>query len=148
MWILITRTLPILESARPAIYGIYQAKPLKHKFYKNAVTMYATEQITVLEHEYSVLSDDRVDEYIKLGWVAHRIDNPQEPIDLRLLEKGRCLCEEERAIIWALMLDGLTEYQACEEYYKHTHTDFERMTYCYLPPKEMVEAMTQVFGRR
>lgn len=148
MWIFITRTVPVLEDVRPMIYGIYQAQPLEHEFHENAVTVFTTDKVTVLEHEYSVITEERVAEYVSMGWTMNRIEIPNQPIDMRLLEKGRYLCEEERDIIRALMLDGLTEYQACEEYYKHSHTEIEKMSCFYAPPKEMVKQMEQVFGRR
>lgn len=38
-------------------------------------------------------------------------------MNTELIEKGRALCEEERETIWGEQLDGLTETQACEEYF-------------------------------
>lgn len=58
------------------------------------------------------------------------------------------LVEEEREIIWALMLEGLTEQQACEEYFLTHHTDYQNTEICYLPTPEILAEAMAVFGER
>jgi hypothetical protein len=144
MWVLVVKDIPIDKKAKPVRFGIYYAKAYKHKYYGSTVSIFTTEQVVLLSHEYSVLSEERLQLYINYGWELHTIDGAK--VDLALLEKGRSLCEEEREIIWALMLDGLTEYQACEEYYNYSHTDIEKMTQCYLPTKECLAEIFAVYG--
>lgn len=57
-------------------------------------------------------------------------------------------CEEEREVIWALQLDGLTETQACEEYFLTKHTDYNNFSICYIPNKEVFAQCVAVFGER
>lgn len=64
------------------------------------------------------------------------------------VNKGRALCEEEREIIWAMQLDGLTETQACEEYFLTKHTEYNNFSICYIPNKEVFAECVAVFGER
>lgn len=74
--------------------------------------------------------------------------NAEQPLNMKLINEGRNLVEEEREIIWALMLEGLTEQQACEEYFLTHHIDYQNTDICYLPTsKILVEAMA-VFRER
>ena len=146
MWVLVARNIPVAEDVRPKTLGIYWAKPYKHPYERDTVQIYTSDRVVLLSHEYTELSEERLQQYIDRGWQIHQIDNENYPIDLSLIEKGRVLCEEEREIIWALMLDGLTELQACEEYYTQTHTELEKLTYCYLPTPEIIEEYKQYFG--
>lgn len=65
---------------------------------------------------------------------------------MELIEQGRALCEEEREIIWALQLDGLSEEQSSEEYFFSRHTDDSNYTICFLPNSEVRQQVYAVFG--
>lgn len=65
-----------------------------------------------------------------------------------MTKEGRSLTEEEREIIMALMLDGLTEQQACEEYFLTHHTETQNVSICYLPDAEIMCELQRVFGNR
>jgi hypothetical protein len=69
-------------------------------------------------------------------------------MNMKLIDDGRNLCEEEREVIWALQLDGLDEEQACEEYFLSRHTDRNNYTICYLPTPQMSAELYLVFGDR
>ena len=111
--------------------------------------IHTAEDVTLLNHEYTVISDERLEEYKKLGWILCETGSKTtEPMNLELIQKGRSLCEEEREIIWALQLDGLTETRACEEYFLSKHSYFSNYTISYLPPKKAFSELMSIFGIR
>lgn len=148
-WVLITRTIPVMEHAKPKLFGIYWGIPTQDKFDRQVCIIHTTEDVTLLNHEYTVLSEEKVNMYRQEGWEIHETKcNINEPMNMELLEKGRELCEEEREIIWALQLDGLSEIQACEEYFLTKHTDYNNFSICYLPKPEIYEELIATFGER
>lgn len=146
-WVLVKCKIPVDETVRPQTYGIYWAVPKRDAYGRQKVAVYTPTEVCLLNHEYSVISEENLQLYIEEGYylVDYGI-NDKEPMNIELLEKGRSLCDEERDIIRALMLDGLTEQQACEEYYYCHHTDDERIGLCYLPTAEMLEEIIGTFG--
>jgi hypothetical protein len=46
----------------------------------------------------------------------------------------------------ALQLDGLTETQACEEYFLSRHTDKDNMNIWYYPTSETLKEIQKIFG--
>lgn len=102
----------------------------------------------MLSYEYSVISEERLKEYKEKGYYLRDYSiEKEEPLNMKLIEQGRSLSEEEREIIWALQLDGLTEQQACEEYFYSHHTNFEHKGCCYLPTEELLKKIVAVFGQ-
>lgn len=146
-WVLVKCRIPVDESVRPQTYGIYWAIPKEDSYGRQKVAIYTPLEVCLLNHEYTVISDERLKLYIEDGYylVNYGINNA-EPLNMKLLEEGRSLCEEERDVIRALMLDGLSEQQACEEYYYSRHTDRENMGCCYLPTDELLAQIIGVFG--
>ena len=173
-WVMITKSLPVAESAAPQLYGIYWAVPFtregkagikdKHGFYcgeeiKNLVgvdeygrqcaVIYTPQEVRIFPDEYSILTPERLEEYKQAGWYLQETNaRAAQPFNFELINDGRALVEEEREIIWALMLEGLTEQQACEEYFLTHHTDYENTKICYLPTKEILAEAMAVFGER
>ena len=146
-WVLVKCTIPVHEWERPQVYGIYWAIPAPDEAGRQKVRIYCPHEVCLLNWEYVVISEERLQEYIKIGYFLNDFSiEKAEPLNLELLTQGRELCEEEREVIWALMLDGLTEQQACEEYFYSHHTDTENKGCCYLPTKEILDELIAVFG--
>lgn len=147
-WVLITRTVPVNEWARPILYGIYWGTPNEDKFGRQSCKVFTTETVVLLNHEYTVIDEKGLKEYREEGWELREIQAEKQKINLELLEKGRSLAEEEREIIMAMQLDGLTEEQACEEYFFTHHTDASNFNICYIPNEEVMKMCLAYFGER
>lgn len=147
-WILVIRTIPVDKKVAPKLYGIYWGMPKEDRFGRQCCRVHTTEDVTLLNHEYKVLTEDKFNMYKEMGYQLHESsDTTMNEMDLKLLEEGRALCEEERDIIRALMLDGLTETQACEEYFLSRHTDRDNANIWYYPNPELLEEIESVFGK-
>lgn len=146
-WVLVKCKIPVDENIRPQIYGIYWAIPKEDSYGRQKVAVYTPTEVCLLNHEYTVITDDRLKVYIEEGYFLkdYKINN-LVPLNREIIEEGRSLCEEEREIIYALMLDGLTEQQACEEYYFSHHVDNSNIGLAYLPTAEMLKQFIAVFG--
>lgn len=148
-WVFIIATVPVSESCRPQLYGIYWGVPKQDSFDRQVCVVHTTEDVTLLNHEYTVLSEEKVEQYRNNGWVLHEINSRiDRPLNLELIERGRSLCEEEREIIWALQLDGLSEEQSCEEYFFSKHTDYNNSTICFLPTPKVYWELVVWCGER
>ena len=146
-WVLVKCKIPVAENVRPQTYGIYWAIPHEDKYKRQMVKIYTPQEVCLLNYEYTVISEQRLEEYKAAGYFLNEIcTNYKEPINVDFLEKGRALCEEEREVIWALQLDGLTETQACEEYFLSHHTDAQNINICYLPSQETLKEIITCFG--
>ena len=146
-WVLVKCKIPVEERIRPQTYGIYWAIPHKDKYNRQMCKIYTPEEVCLLNYEYTVISEDRLQEYRDMGYFLKDYGiKGVEPLNLELILAGRSLVEEEREIIWAFMLDGLSEQQACEEYYFLHHTNFEHRGCCYLPAPELLEQIVAYFG--
>ena len=147
-WVLIKTKIPVDENVRPQTYGIYWAIPHADPYNRQMVKIYTPQEVCLLNHEYTVISEERLQECKEMGYFLNDIKAKyKEPLNFDLVEKGRSLCEEEREIIWALQVDGLTEQQACEEYFFTHHTDTQNINICYLPTQELLKQIVAVFGK-
>lgn len=173
-WVIITKTIPVEEFSRPQLYGIYWAIPFTRKgkagikdkngnyvgeeiktlvgvdeHGRQCAIIYTPKEVKIFPDEYNVLTPERVEEYKELGWYLQELNTKvQQPLNMDIINDGRALVEEEREIIWALMLEGLTEQQACEEYFLTHHTDYQNTDICYLPTREILAQALAVFGER
>lgn len=148
-WVLVKCNIPVDKAVRPQIYGIYWALPAEDSFGRQKVKIYTPTEVCLLNYEYTVISEEHLNEYKKMGYYLRDYSLPKdEPLNMTLIQKGRSLTEEEREVIWALQLDGLSEQQACEEYFYSHHTDFEHKGCCYLPTKELLDQIIAVFGEK
>lgn len=148
-WVIVTRQVPVMETCRPHLFGIYWGIPKQDKFDRQVCVIHTTEDVTLLNHEFSVVSEERLQIYREEGWALHETKAMvTHEMNMGLIEQGRSLSEEEREIIWALQLDGLNEVQACEEYFLSRHTDYNNFTICYIPQKEVFDACVAAFGMR
>jgi hypothetical protein len=147
-WILVTRTIPVEKHLRPTLYGIYWAVPNNDRFGRQSCKVHTHEDVVLLNHEYTVLTEEKVQEYRDEGWKLHECGAVKQELNMELIEKGRNLVEEEREVIWALQLDGLDEEQACEEYFLTKHTSHNNYTICYLPTDEIYQELVATFGER
>lgn len=148
-WVLVKCKIPVDETIRPQTYGIYWAIPKDDSYGRQKVAVYTPVEVCLLNHEYTVITDERLKLYIEDGYYLYDCRTQIEersPLTLELIERGRSLCEEEREIIMALMLDGLTEKQACEEYFYTHHTNEEKIGLCYLPTNDLLEEIILAFG--
>ena len=130
-WVLVKRNIPVDKTIKPQIYGIYWAIPKDDNYGRQKIAVYTPEEVCLLNHEYTVITEERLKAYVEDGY--YLVDNTtkiREPLNQELIQQGRSLCEEEREIIMALMLDGLTEKQACEEYFFTHHTSDDKLRPC------------------
>lgn len=173
-WVIIIKTPQVTKSAQPVLYGIYWAVPYirigkagklnNNKFYDSSETetkqligvdeyhrqcalIYTPEEVRIFTDEYSVLSEEKFKNYKSIGWYMQEINAKAKcAMNLELINKGRSLTEEEREIIWAFMLDGLSEQQSCEEYFLTHHTEYDNTDICYLPTQDIINDLYNVFG--
>lgn len=148
-WVLVTRQVPVVESAKPHLFGIYWGVPKQDKYDRQACMIHTTEDVTLLNHEFTVIDEERLRIYREEGWELHETAaQVTQEMNMELIERGRALSEEEREVIWALQLDGLNETQACEEYFMSRHTEYNNYSICYLPNREVFQQCVAVFGMR
>ena len=146
-WVLVKCKIPVDERVRPQTYGIYWGIPKEDSYGRQKIAIYTPTEVCLLNHEYSVISEEHLNDYREMGYFLKDYGLDQkEPLNLEILDKGRSLCEEERDCIRALMLDGLTEQQACEEYFFAHHTDRGNLGLCYLPTPELLSEIVSYFG--
>jgi hypothetical protein len=148
-WVLITRQVPVEEKCKPHLFGIYWGIPKQDSYDRQVCVIHTTEDVTLLNHEFTVIDDERLRIYREEGWELRENNAAADTgLNTEMIERGRALCEEEREVIWALQLDGLTETQACEEYFLTKHTDYNNFSICYIPNKEVFAQCVAVFGER
>lgn len=148
-WVIVTRQVPVAETCRPHLFGIYWGIPKQDRFDRQVCIIHTTEDVTLLNHEFSVVSEERLQIYREEGWELHETKAMiTHEMNMGLIEQGRSLSEEEREIIWAFQLDGLNEVQACEEYFLSRHTDYNNFAICYIPRKEVFDVCVAAFGMR
>lgn len=148
-WVLVTRTIPVADYCKPQLFGIYWGVPAQDRFDRQICVIHTQSDVTLLNHEFSVIPEERLQLYRKEGWELHETGASMDHgMNMELIEKGRELSEDEREMIWALQLDGLNETQACEEYFLEKHTDYNNFSISYLPRKEVFEECIAIFGYR
>ena len=169
-WVMIIKSLPVSDAIAPQIYGIYWAVPFVREgkaavevgsgteiktligvdeYGRQCAKIYTPHEVKIFPDEYSILTPERLEEYKQAGWYLQEVNTKAEQLlNLDIINDGRALVEEEREIIWALMLEGLTEQQACEEYFLTHHTDYQNTEICYLPTQEILAEAMAVFGER
>lgn len=148
-WVLITRQVPVDKKCRPHLFGIYWGVPTQDRFDRQVCVIHTTEDVTLLNHEFTVIDEEKLKMYREEGWELKETHaQTEQQLDMELLEKGRTLCEEEREVIWALQLDGLSEMQSCEEYFLTKHTDYNNYSICYIPNTDTYDYLISVFGER
>lgn len=113
-WVLVTRQIPVDERCKPHLFGIYWGVPKQDRFDRQICVIHTTEDVTLLNHEFTVIDDERLKVYREEGWELHEnMAAADTGMNTELIEKGRALCEEEREILWALQLDGLKVIGRC-----------------------------------
>lgn len=147
-WVLVTRTVPVAEEIRPHLYGIYWGMMNEDRYGRQSCRIFTSADVILLNHEYTVIDEERLKVYKEEGWELRQTHAKQRRMDMEMIERGRSLAEEEREIIWALQLDGLSEEQACEEYFLTHHTDDSNFNICYIPRKDVFETCLAWFGER
>lgn len=172
-WVMIIKSLPVSEAVAPQIYGIYWAVPFVREgraeirdkpgatgteiktligvdeYGRQCAKIYTPHEVKIFPDEYSILTPERLEEYKQASWYLQETNaKVEQPLNMEIINDGRALVEEEREIIWALMLEGLTEQQACEEYFLTHHTDYQNTEICYLPTPEILAEATSVFGEK
>lgn len=148
-WVIVTKQVPVEERAKPHLFGIYWGVPKQDKYDRQVCMIHTTEDVTLLNHEFTVIDEERLQIYREEGWELHETKaSATHEMNMELIEQGRALCEEERETIWALQLDGLNETQACEEYFLSKHTDYNNFSICYLPREDVFAECVGVFGMR
>ena len=163
-WIMVIRSVPVDPIFRPLRYHIYWATPClasknmdgfdKYGRYKIEIHVLASDDsgrfdiVGLFPDEYMVVSEKFLNESIELGeyQLQPSFYSADSTFSLPLIEKGKTLVEEERDIIRSLMLDGLTEHQACQEYFLYTHVNDNNVGVLYVPTKEMLLDLQNTFG--
>lgn len=146
-WVLVIENVNVQKNSKPVLFGIYWGIPYEDPFGRQTCKIRTTEDVVLLNHEYTVISE-KLQEYKNLGYELNSVANPEiqsKPLDMELIEKGRHLVEEEREIIWVFQLDGLSEKQACEEYFFSKYTDDSNYTICFLPNEKAKKELYNAF---
>lgn len=161
-WVLITHKLNVQNGPIP--YAIYWATPYisKHRvghpaktktlqnvdeYGRQCAMIHTPHSVKIFPDEYTILSEQKLQTYRENGWELHEtMINAEIPLNQELLEKGRTLCEEERECIWALMLDGLSEQQACEEYFLTKHSQNNNINFHYRLSPDLQNKIENIFG--
>lgn len=161
-WVLIRKKIPVKTA--PVTYGIYWAVPYRSRracksnddirdlvgvdeYGRQCALIYTPEEVKIFPDEYHILTEERLQEYRDAGWCLKETNvDSKQFLNLDIIEQGRHLCEEEREVIWALMLEGLSEQQACEEYFLTKHAQTENTGFCYILPPDLQEEMIRQFG--
>lgn len=144
-WVMVIKSLPVAEYAAPQLYGIYWAVPFVRE--GKAATKDKLGNWSGTEIKTLVGVDEYGRQCAKI-YTPHEDAKAEQPLNMEIINDGRALVEEEREIIWALMLEGLTEQQACEEYFLTHHTDYQNTEICYLPTQEILAEAIAIFGER
>ena len=58
-WVLITRQIPVDERCKPHLFGIYWGIPKQDRFDRQVCVVHTTEDVTLLNHEFTVIDDER-----------------------------------------------------------------------------------------
>lgn len=97
-WVLITRQIPVDERCKPHLFGIYWGIPKQDRFDRQVCVVHTTEDVTLLNHEFTVIDDERLKVYREEGWELHEnMAAADAGMNTELIEKGRALCEEAAA---------------------------------------------------
>lgn len=155
-YVLVKRKIPVCSANAPKVWNIYWAKPNSDsknndgydKYGRYGVEIHTPERVVLFPYEYVVITEEKLKEYISFGYAPMNIffEKKSEIMTLALVEKSKNLCEEERQIIMSLQLDGLTENQACQEYFLFSHDKGAPETLLYVPSKELYQEILQNFG--
>lgn len=171
-WVYIANSPPVAARAKPLRHYIYWAIPVqsnltveyydsgtrqyirlqgvcvgRDQYFRQAVKVMTTEEVTLFTDEYSIVPEENLEEYRKIGYemIPTGIAT-EETIDTALIEKGRVLCEEERELIWALQLDGLSESAACGEYFHGKYIDVSGRNMFYRPNSDLYKRIVEMYG--
>lgn len=151
-WVLITKYIPVSKECRPVRWGVYWGLPISEdgrdaRGRTGCRVLHAKESVIVFQDEYIIPTEETLSALKEDGWFVKEIGAASSnPPTLEYIEKSRTLCEEEREIIMALQLDGLSEEQACTEYFGGRYADTANVSICYLPPEGKGEMLTDMFG--
>lgn len=145
-WVMVTRIVPVALNIRPQRFGIYWALPGEDKWGRPKIRIHVPDEVCLLGPEYRTVDQAQLDFYRANGWSLHVARPAASPADMALVLQGRALCEDEREVIWALQLDGLTEAEACEEYFLGRHQDASHLGECWLPSPEVAKELEAFFG--
>lgn len=156
-WIMVIDVPPVSDEFKPVLGGIYWAIPCRDSLnfdgygadnqYRIETLVRSKTNERVVEYlglfptEYVVVPEEILDEYMEEGAYSIMLNNVSvhEEVDLELIQQGRDLTEDERSIIWALMLDGVSENTACSIYFKGRHTEKDNLNTWYKPCEQQVE---------
>jgi len=162
-WVVISADIPVEEKYKPMKWAMYWAVPCTEsknmdgfdQYGRYKVEIYVPvfnqqsrkefERVCLFPHEY-IVANDELFEQLKDGYNATELQFAGKPVNLELISQGRALFEEEREVIWALQLDGLSEEQACQEYFLATHVDGENTRIMYVPKTETLNELVCIFG--
>jgi hypothetical protein len=162
-WIMVTNPPP--TNPTPVAFGMYWAVPCKESLNYDGYDKYGRYKVEILMKdpeaegqfhavglfvtEYMVVHEGMFREFMEEGYfdLQQLSLTTEDSMNVELIERGRALVEEERESIWALMLDGLTESKACEEYFLGRHVERDNAQIWYRPIPEFAEYMEDTFGR-
>ena len=98
-WVLITRQIPVEEHCKPHLFGIYWGIPKQDRFDRQVCVIHTTEDVTLLNHEFTVIDDERLKIYREEGWELHENNATADAgLNTELIEKGRELIFKEPSI--------------------------------------------------
>lgn len=144
---------PNIHPETPDPYGIYWATPVdidgRDCYGRFAVhIVHKNQTINIFQDEY-IRCDDVILKMVREDgefYVAEDSIPSEAPPCMEDIERCRALCEEEREIIWALQVDGLTESAACSEYLYGKHIDNGHHGWHWKPTQEYLDVLQANFG--
>lgn len=87
-WVLITRQIPVDERCKPHLFGIYWGVPKQDRFDRQICVIHTTEDVTLLNHEFTVIDDERLKVYREEGWELHEnMASTDTGMNTELIEK-------------------------------------------------------------
>jgi hypothetical protein len=161
-WIMVIREVPVSNDFRPSMWGIYWANTCEESKnqdgfdaggrYKVTILVKHQEQnrfenVSLFPHEYVVVPEDQLKEDTENGYFTMQPIqyNVTEEINMDLIMRGRELTEDERSIIWSFQLEGLSETQACQQYFFSRHSERENKQVWYKPSQELVDELNVMY---
>ena len=164
-WVCVIKPPGVDERFRPVKYNVYWAIPYSmSKNYdgydqygrykvellmKDSLDSAMYEKVCLFPHEYVVFKQEDLDMCVAEGELTLQVVGLQsndEPMNMELLQEKLKLTPDERDIIDSMMLDGLDEIYACQEYFYTKHIDVNNRNIFYAPTQELKRILTNQFG--
>lgn len=152
-WVLVRCKVQVDPDVAPKVYNIYWASPHGtdgyDRFGRYCVEILTqsekdghSELVRVFPDEYDIFSEEKVRQYVNMGY---KLNHNIKPITAEGI-KSMDLSEDDKEIVGAFQLDGLTKEEALAELNGLLYQSVDnKYKYYALPPDQYAEALA-VFG--